>query len=443
MDSSAMTRCLAAMIGLLLMSSAPAYAGVLKRDIPGYNPATRTMSGARQHLVVDESGKAVGYYSDGRAVERTIAGTSTLDSARFGDAFLNLARQLAWPINVGMTAYELVCQTSNICVREMTTGWELLTPGAVQGSTTPVHWAYMGGWLPDPMEEPEARAYLQTTAFERWKQMYPGNASCATLTFDASRYPNQLWYTLGGCAGGGLWASATKACPSGYTMTGDVCTVNNPQPDTWRPATDDDWNGAMPGLKGAIAGKMGSDTSAQPYLDLSGQAGMPMPVDLTWSSSSWSGPTTTTTLRDSSGNVTSIVSTTPTYTTQVTNNSTTINFNESFKTTTSNVAPDGSVTPGPTSTTDKPADPDQKPDLVELDTVEDTALQTQDVGAFTYSAAGAGGVCPADPVVTVMGHSLTIPGHVVCDYAEKLRLLVLLVFGVVSARIVASAKDAA
>lgn len=435
MDSASMIRRLAAMIGLLLMSSATAYAGFLKRDIPGYNPATRTMSGARQHLVVDESGKAVGYYSDGRAVERTIPGQSTVDGQRLASGLLNLARQLAWPLNLGMTAYELVCQTSNICVRELTTGWEILYPGDAGGTKPSTVW-----W--GPTQYPDIMASSKDAACEAYRvrrgaqTAYAGTQNGYDVCYYSavSGQPQGTWNTAE--------LRAYYRCPQG-TLSGENCLNVPPSPDQWKPATEADWNNAQPRLQGAFEDKMRSDSTAQPYLDLAGQSGMPMPVNLTWGSSTWSGPTTTTTLRDGAGNVTSIVSTTPTYTTQVTNNSTTINFSESIKTSTSNVAPDGSVTPGPTSTTDKPADPDQKPDSVELDTVEDTELQTQEVGAFTYSDAGTGGACPADPVVTVMGHSLTIPGHVVCDYAEKLRLLVLLVFGVVSARIVASAKDAA
>lgn len=406
----------AALLCLLMTFTVPTYAGILNRTPPGYDPKTLTKSGARQHLVVDESGKAVGYYSDGRAVERTIAGTSTVDASRAGKLVLDLARNLIWPVNLALSAYDIICSETDICKQADGTWSKKVDLGRVSVQAGWVR-GCAGGCVINNV--PGSTGAIVQAAQEFISARTTDAFTCETPPSPESSFACRTLDNIGGPAIV-FWTSQG----TGVTL----------------PVTDIDWMEAEPKLKDKF-GQVITSEQGQPWIEaLSGLA--PMPVNLTWPQTSWKDATQTTTVRDSKGNVQSVVTRTPSNTTVATNNSTVIKFTESVVTTTTGYV-NGAPQPSVTSTEVKPQDDSTPPkrEDVELDTVDDLDLQTQEIGAFSYTPAGGGSACPADPVVTVLGHSLTIPGHVLCDYATMMRTVVLLVFGVIAAGIVAGARS--
>lgn len=408
---------------VLLCVSLTASAGILRRTPSGYSEGSRTISGARNHLVVDESGKAVGYYSDGRALERTINGTSTVDAGRFGQVALDLVRNLAWPVNLVLSAYDMVCQTSDICLQN----------GQWQKKVTQTTGPDLGGGL---------------TCTSYWPQSgqastcYIGSVRCnASLT--AATYISGSTTSPGVGWTGPTRSQCTKSqgAPADadpvYIWNKTISSGTSGTTTTYRPATPQDWDSAGPMLADKF-GKVLTTPDAEPWIKAMSDLA-PIPVNLDWPSQSWQTDPVVKTYRDSSGNVTKTESEIVKATTDPVSNSTSIPFKET-KTLTITPYLNGQPQPSDTQTQETPGSQPQNEPTVELDTVDETDLQRQEVGNFSYTPAGGGGTCPPDPTISGRGWTLTIPGHVLCDYAAQLKAIVLLVGALAAAYIVAGAR---
>lgn len=168
--------------------------------------------------------------------------------------------------------------------------------------------------------------------------------------------------------------------------------------------------------------------------------GQPIPIDKpVLSPVSATTPAETTVNRDSAGNIVNSTTTTTTTTiAPVTNTSTTNTVNVTQVTNTTTTGPTGAVT----STTQKSAEP-PKPDDPEIgfDDVPDVNLERQELPLNMAAPSSWGeGSCPPDPSVSVMGHPVAVPVHVVCDYMVGVRGAVIALFALISAYIVIGVK---
>lgn len=204
-----------------------------------------------------------------------------------------------------------------------------------------------------------------------------------------------------------------------------------PLPPAEAPVTDSDLAAAAAALAAATASLNG-------VVDKLTAAGKPIPVDDPQSDPLTStSPSTTTVNRDPTGAVTS--TTTTTVTTNIspvsnTSTSTTSNVTQNISTSvTNNSGTSVSVT---TAEPPEPEDPE-----IEFDTVDDVPLEEQELPLSMPAATSWGeGSCPPDPSVSVMGHPIAIPVHVVCDYMIGVRMAVIAFFALISAYIVIGVK---
>lgn len=168
--------------------------------------------------------------------------------------------------------------------------------------------------------------------------------------------------------------------------------------------------------------------------------GQPIPIDKpVLSPASATTPAETTVNRDQAGNIVNTITTTTTTTiAPVTNTSTANTVNVTQVTNTSTTGPTGAVT----STTQKSAEP-PKPDEPEIgfDDVPDVNFERQELPLNMAAPSSWGeGSCPPDPSVSVMGHPIAVPVHVVCDYMVGVRGAVIALFALISAYIVIGVK---
>lgn len=168
--------------------------------------------------------------------------------------------------------------------------------------------------------------------------------------------------------------------------------------------------------------------------------GQPVPIDKPeLSPRSETSPPTTTVNRDKSGNI--INTTTTTTTTNISpvvNSSTSNTVNITQITNTTMTGPTGVVT-GTTQTDSTPPEPDD-PDI-SFDDVPDVNLENQELPLSMPAASSWGeGSCPPDPSVSVLGHPVAVPVHVVCDYMIGVRGAVIALFALISAYIVIGVK---
>lgn len=206
-----------------------------------------------------------------------------------------------------------------------------------------------------------------------------------------------------------------------------------PLPPAETPLTDPDYVAAAAALAAATASLNG-------VVDKLTAAGKPIPVDDPQSDPLTStSPSTTTVNRDPTGAVTS--TTTTTVTTNIspvtnTSTSTTTNVTQNISTSVTNSSGQTTSSSQTTAEPPEPEDPE-----IEFDTVDDVPLEEQELPLSMSAPSSWGeGSCPPDPTVSALGHPITLPIHVVCDYMIGVRGAVLAFFALISAYIVIGVK---
>jgi hypothetical protein len=199
------------------------------------------------------------------------------------------------------------------------------------------------------------------------------------------------------------------------------------------PVTSQDWDNAAPQLNTPqVASQLDS-------------AGQPVPVQTPTVSPAESAPSvTSSTDTDSSGNPTmqktssSTIHADPAPTTA---DPLQIKTTEVITTTTTNLTNNTTTTNITNIDTPPPNKPTTQDDVT-FDSVDDVDLPKQDLNpSFSYSSWGEG-TCPADPSVSYLGHSMTIPFHVVCTAAGYIRPIVLLLGLLISGYIISGVRKA-
>lgn len=327
--------------------------------------------------------------------------TITPNVARVAGAVVSLAR-LSGPVGLGLTLLPILCAETTIC------------QSASNPSQLTIQTATGGQYLSDS----PAPVYPSPQAICDAKK--PGSSFVQSWAIDES-YNGGPTHIHGGCIfQGGNYQSVI------YIMGTRILGVGTP--------SEADLTAATTKLAAA------TNRAAELIAGLQG-LGQPVPIDKpVLSPVSATTPSETTVNRDSAG---SIVNTTTTNTTTnispVTNTSTTNTVNVTQTTNTTTTGPTGAVT----STTQKSAEPPKPPDDPEIgfDDVPDVNLERQELPLNMAAPSSWGeGACPPDPSVSVMGHPVAVPVHVVCDYMVGVRGAVIALFALISAYIVIGVK---
>lgn len=335
-----------------------------------------------------------------------------VNGPRVAAAVVGLAR-LSGPVGLGLTLLPILCEETGIC--QSTTN-----PTVYEKPTTSSNTSLLGYKLneADPISSTPLAAC----------QYYRSDMTTAT-PWSTDSVTGFVTYNCG--IGTTLWnflAVPVVGCGAGYTLSGSTCTG----PSTVAPPTENDWSSAVSKLTAAVS-KM-----AQLVSGLQGM-NQPVPIDkpVLSPTSSTSSPISTVN-RDPQGNVINTTNTsTTTNVAPVTNTSTTNTVLVTQITNTTITNNLGQVT-GTTETASDPPPPEDPE--IEFDTVPDSPLEKQELPITLTPVSWGEGSCPPDPSVSVLGHQVAVPVHVVCQYMSGVRTAVIAVFALIAAYIVVGVK---
>lgn len=334
--------------------------------------------------------------------------TISPNAVRVGAAVVSLAR-ISGPIGLGLNLLSIVCSETSICQSST-------DPKALVKNSSPT---------------------VGSSSYE----MSCGNSATGSEVFVQSgsaylryvRTPS----VAHGCSGestGMIYNYCANPVGSGCSYDALRLTQNlSLPPASSAPVVDGDFKQAVIKLTGAVSrmGDLVAGLQAQ---------NQPVPVDkpVLQPTSVTSDPVSTVN-RDSAGNI--INTTTTTVTTNVapvtnTSTSNTVNVTQVTNTTTTNNL--GATTSSSTTTAKSPSPDD--PDI-QFDQVDDVNLEKQELPLSMPVASSWGeGSCPPDPSVSVLGHPVAVPVHVVCAYMSGVRGAVIALFALISAYIVIGVK---
>ncbi len=322
-----------------------------------------------------------------------------LSNNAVGKAATGLLKSLP-AIGTAITLVELACDLAQICWNNDTGGFEYTSSGLYPGEYATCE---------------EAIGYPSGAT----------NPNCTSINnqFSGLRWFRQPHEAPGnGCVGYGTVSYAYAAVYYGG------CGQINPETRT---PTETDWANAEPKLNvdGAIAPIIIGGGSVK--IDVPTFQPIQQPIG-----------TTTTTLKDSAGNVTGTETTTTTL--NITNASTSTvvnNYNVTETTVTTTYNNSNQVT-GSTSTNSDapPKTPDTKPPIIEFDQVPDSNLQTAEVpGTFTTNSWG-GGTCPPDTTINYKYGTLTYDMQPACDFASGIQPVTLVLAAVIAAYLISGVR---
>ena len=336
---------------------------------------------------------------------------------RVAAAVTNLAR-IANPIGLGLTLLPIVCAETGIC-QKATSPTEFETSSGGDPTTAIVK------WKPQWVSPYDFTSVSNLCSYDL--SLWPGGYECTNVNEQTGTYgiKNTASGAILGRAG-----TISKSCPSGYTLTPDgSCLADSIAPHA---PTDPEWE--------AAAAKLATALNRMPDMVKGLQdAGQPVPIDKPVLSpvSSTTNPTSVVN-RGAVGNIINTTTTSITTTVSpVTNTSTTNTVNVTQITNTTVTDPTGATT-GTTQTSGDPPPPEDTE--IEFDTVPDSDLTKQDFPGTLNPVSWGEGSCPPDPVVTVLGHPIAVPVHVVCQYMTGVRTAVIAVFALIAAYIVVGVK---
>jgi len=325
-----------------------------------------------------------------------------LSNNRLGKAATGLLKALPG-IGTALALADLACDLAQICWNNGSGGFQYTPSGTYPGQSGSCEEAI--GW-------PSGT----NTDCNNIRNNNPG----VLYWFRSSNLPatiNQTC-TLAGVAGWTYSASGWKNCsdaPNG----------------TPRAPSDTDWASAEP--------KLNVEGAITPLLNGGGQLPIQVP---TFNPINKPIGTTTTTLKDSAGNVTGTQTTATTL--NITNASTSSvvnNYNVTETTITTTYNNSNQVTGTTTTAGDAPPKtPDTKPPIIEFDQVPDTNLQTVEVpGQFTTSSWG-GGTCPPDTTINYKYGTLTYDMQPACDFATGIQPVTLVLAAVIAAYLISGVR---
>lgn len=358
-----------------------------------------------------------------------IVKTAAVDVNRVGAAVGKLAQRVG-PVGMTLTAVSLVCELTNIC--NDAGQWLMNADPAVSGypqTLNTVGFYYVAGLAAYSAPTPDIACSNGASKHNFWGPGFTGSGSgvgpsacTVTKTADGTTFQTAIQF-------------ATGTCPEHYSVSGSTCVLSgNPES---HPATAEDWNSKASLLNDdrfvpELINKGESVPSNVPTLTPDQKKGLGLE----------SKPT-----RDSSGNVTGREDTTTEIeavdagTTDnpgrviIKETQTTIKYdiNNNQISTTTNTSYSSQPQP------DKP----QQNFEIKFDEVPPAELQTHNVQATLTSNSWGEGTCPPDIPIDISYYpmNLVIPTAPVCDTAEKINPLVLLLASIAGVYIVSGVRS--
>lgn len=343
--------------------------------------------------------------------------TITPNAARVGAAVAKLSR-LTTPVGLGLTLMPILCAETGICKNQDLDQYE------VEGNTAPASATTL--WKPQFGGPYNFTTVSNVCGYDL--SLWPSGYECADINETTGSYKIRTIAPPNTAVS--RQAVVERTCPSGYTLTQDgLCLSDSP---VSHPPTETDWQQAATKL-GTALNRMADMISGLQ------EKNQPVPIDKpVLSPTSETLPSTSTVNRDATGNLTSTTTTTTTINQNpITNNTTTNTTNITITTITNITGPNGE----PISTTETGSEPPPPEDTeIEFDTVPDEELEKQELPLTLTPSTWGEGTCPGDPSVTVLGQSVTIPVHVVCDYMTAVRNVVIAACALIAAYIVVGVR---
>ncbi len=326
-----------------------------------------------------------------------------LSNNAVGKAATGLLKSLP-AIGTAITLVELACDLAQICWNEDSDGFEYIPAGTYPNQYGSCEEAI--GW-------PSGT----NTDCNNVRNNNPGTIYWFRSPDYDSTFMSQNC-VLAGTVGWTYAAAGWKNC-------------SNPPSGDPRTPSETDWTNAEP--------KLNVDGAIAPIIIGGGSVKIDVP---TFQPIQQPIATTTTTLKDSAGNVTGTETTTTTL--NITNASTSTvvnNYNVTETTVTTTYNNSNQVT-GSTSTNSDapPKTPDTKPPIIEFDQVPDSNLQTAEVpGTFTTNSWG-GGTCPPDTTINYKYGTLTYDMQPACDFASGIQPVTLVLAAVIAAYLISGVR---
>lgn len=398
----------------------------------GYTTVTFPVDNARPVEVPSTKGR----------LPATLNQKAGLNVGGLGAAALNLAKR-AGPIGLGLTLAGLLCEQTDICSTpsdpQNPSSPPVFTVTAPESKPVPyTRWKTGTGYGSQEFETYTQACDVVGPAYIQRVTVAGGSYSSGSVTGCFLYTSTQAWVNIQLIDHSGrvsntqeIAANRLQNCPTTHNYTGGPqCIPKDPNkrvplsPTGW-PAPED-----VPGL---------NDPGIVPDL-INGNEPIPInPPEI--DPKTIPGGSTTETVRDGNGNPIG-TKTTDTVITITPSGPTTVEVTETTTTTETNITNNTTTTTVTNTNLPNNEDQSEKPKEdqdIEIDDVQDKDLETYEVpDTFSYESWG-GGSCPGDPAVSVLGKSLVIPVHTVCDGLTMLRPVVLIIAALASAFIIVGA----
>lgn len=363
----------------------------------------------------------------GRAFPVTISRAVDVDTSRLGSAVKKFAK-LAGPVGVGIVLADLICSETAIC--EDAGQWFTQSDPAIAGyPQTTEKFFYCTGFGcnlqpgPQDVSGPTPTITCQKTAGAQSESFfYKSNTQTTCLFGRVSGGPD---YQIN--------VNKWNGCPTYYTTGPTECTLNgDPNPTL---ATDQDWD--------ENETTMNDPAFIEPMYNQ--QQELPIGTPDPFEPVNYVSGEKTTTLRDSSGNITGTsVETTTLTLTDASTSSAPNQFDVKESKTVINYDINNNIIDQSTTITEGPPTipPDNDPtdEDFEFDDMEDEELQEWEMpDVFDWESWGSGS-CPANRLIDYSYGSLELSYEPACTFATDVKPIILIIAGIIAMYIISGIR---
>jgi len=355
-------------------------------------------------------------------------------------AGLNLAKR-AGPLGIGLTLAWEICDKTDICAGPSDPDNPASEPTWTKTDPDNKPMPYIrwraGSTVP-PVPYKDFSTYTQ--ACEYAAPYTAQHYQFELLSIDqcsedgTSSYMYLMGRTQHGVARQGAFNAAQKiqGCPATHTLVGPTCQPINP--DRRLPVTPAGW---------PLPEEVPELNTPDIIPDLI-EGGEPIPLEtpeIEPKTVPGPGGSTTETIRNGQGQPIG-TKTTDTTVTVTPSGPTTVNVTETTTITETNITNNTTTTTVQETTLPNNEDQSEKPKEdqdIEIDNVQDRDMETYEIpDTFDHESWG-GGTCPGDQAISVLGKSITVPIHHICDGLTMLRPVVIIIAFLAAAYIIAGA----
>jgi len=323
--------------------------------------------------------------------------TIDVSPTKSAGALVQLAR-LSSPLMLGITGLSLLCDLASIC----------------KSTTDPNKWVYkQSGGQFDPSGNGSIYCEDNPLGTDRYVRFAGGLFRIWTIDGN----PSNPYHANNCPKPGGGWYGVYRQ------------RVDTLPPASERDVTNQDWDNAVSRLSNSV-------DRLSDIVSVLQDNNVPVPVNTPRVSPvSVTSPPLTKVIRDSLGNpIGTVTQTTITNVSPVSSvNNTDVVVNVTQTTITNYYNSDGNLEKSESDDGEPPPPEDYD---VTFDSVSDVDLQHKDISPTLNVSSWGDGSCPPDLSVSILGHTVVLPVHHVCDYMIQMRTAVMLVFALISSYIV-------